>query len=726
MFFSLFLTCVVSLAICTLLLITIGHRVKLRFGLAAVILLLGVTIGSGEIAARIWNLSSRYVAFAQIGELAIGLTCILALRAWNIVGKVFYGSLISAAGAYLAFAAWYTVRGGLSGLGVAASAFLLLLEGGALLLSSWYAFDACDSLCRPVARRPEPKLDPSYTPMVSLQIAAYNEPPDMLIETIKSAENMDYPNHEVVVIDNNTKDPAVWQPVADYCRERPKVRFEHVDDWPGFKAGALNLAMSKFTSPEAEIVGVIDADYIIDPSYLKSLVGYFADQKIAFVQTPQDYRDWEGDPYLTACADAYEYFFKATMPSRNDRNSIIFAGTMGLLRRSVIQKLGGWEEWCITEDAEASLRMLKAGYDGLYVPKSFGKGIMPLTFAALKSQRFRWALGGIQILKKHWRELMPGRRTAENHLTMAQRLDYLFGNLHWFNDLLYLAFSVVLLSSALLLFTNSHVAIRPLIGAVTLLPAALIGSGLLRALWALRVKEGIGVGRAMRAFANWLSLSWTGALACMNGLVRSEAVFLRTPKSEDAPTFFDALRASKTETFYTAVLWGAGVLLAVKGKATALLLGLLAWQGIVYFTSPYMAVLNERAELPAELERRRRTEHLRERIAKRWPVFVGAAAGFAAAGLAIALLFAGGNSPGRPANPFVVPHAAAGDQGPLSTLIQGGNVFQAPVVSPSATVSETPTPTFSETVSPSPSLSPSESLSPTVTTSPSPSPSSTL
>jgi len=720
MFFSLFLVCVISLAITTFLLIAIGHRVRLRLGVAALVLLFGVTIGSGELAARIWTLPSRYVAIAEVGQLAVGLICILLLRSWNAVGKVFYGSLLSAGGAYLAFAAWYTVRGGLSPLGSVASGLLFFLEAGALLLSAWYAFDACDAMCRPIARRPDPKFDPSYAPMVSLQIAAYNEPPDMLIQTIKSAEAIDYPNYEIVVIDNNTKDRDVWQPVADYCRDRPRVRFEHVDDWPGFKAGALNLAMSRFTSSEAEILGVIDADYLVDPGYLKSLVGFFSDPKIAFVQTPQDYRDWEGDPYLTACADAYEYFFRATMPARNDRNSIIFAGTMGLLRRSAMDKIGGWEEWCITEDAEASLRMLKAGYEGLYIPKSFGKGIMPLTFAALKSQRFRWALGGIQILKRHWRELMPGPRTQKNRLTMAQRMDYLFGNLHWFNDLLYLAFSVVLLASASLLFTNSHAAIRPLIGAVTLLPAALIGSGLLRALWALRVKERISTARAMRAFANWLSLSWTGALACINGMVRSEAVFLRTPKSEDAPTFFDALRASRTETFYTIVLWGVGVLLAVKGKATALLLGLLLWQGFVYATSTYMATLNTHTQLPEQLERRRRTEHLRDRMAQRWPLFVGAAAGFAAAGLGIVLLFAGGNNPGQPANPFVVPHAAAGDEGPLTTLIQGGNVLQAPVT---PSFSPSPTPSSSAFLSPSPS--PSESLSPSPTESftPSPSPS---
>ena len=110
-----------------------------------------------------------------------------------------------------------------------------------------------------------------------------------------------------------------------------------------------------------------------------------ADANLAFVQTPQDYRDYEGSTYLTACYDAYRYFFATAMPSRNERNSIIFAGTMGLLRRSLLGSIDGWDEWCITEDADTSLRLLRAGYSGLFLGKSFGRGIMPLTFSSLKS-----------------------------------------------------------------------------------------------------------------------------------------------------------------------------------------------------------------------------------------------------------------------------------------------------------------------------------------------------
>ena len=67
-------------------------------------------------------------------------------------------------------------------------------------------------LCRTRHARPLPKADPSYQPMVSLHIPAYNEPPELLIETIKAVEEIDYPDFEIVVMDNNTKDPAVWRP----------------------------------------------------------------------------------------------------------------------------------------------------------------------------------------------------------------------------------------------------------------------------------------------------------------------------------------------------------------------------------------------------------------------------------------------------------------------------------------------------------------------------------
>jgi cellulose synthase/poly-beta-1,6-N-acetylglucosamine synthase-like glycosyltransferase len=101
--------------------------------------------------------------------------------------------------------------------------------------------------------------------MVSLHIPAYNEPPEILIATIKAVEQIDYPDFEIVVIDNNTADPEVYGPVEDYCRGRERVKFVHVAPWPGYKAGACNLALRQYTDPRAEIIGLIDADDLVQP-----------------------------------------------------------------------------------------------------------------------------------------------------------------------------------------------------------------------------------------------------------------------------------------------------------------------------------------------------------------------------------------------------------------------------------------------------------------------------
>ena len=139
------------------------------------------------------------------------------------------------------------------------------------------------------------------------------------------------------------------------------MKFKHLDDWPGYKSGALNYALEHLTDPATELIGVVDSDYQIEPEFLKQCVPLFADPQVAFIQAPQDYRDWEDAPYYRRLYYSYKYFFAVSQPSRNECDGAIFAGTMGLIRRRALEEVGGWDEWCITEDAELSLRLLRDG-----------------------------------------------------------------------------------------------------------------------------------------------------------------------------------------------------------------------------------------------------------------------------------------------------------------------------------------------------------------------------
>ncbi len=164
--------------------------------------------------------------------------------------------------------------------------------------------------------------------------------------------------------------------------------------------------------------------------------------KIAIVQAPQDYRDDAVNAFKAMCYEEYRGFFFIGMITRNERNAIIQHGTMTMIRRSVLEEVGGWGEWCITEDAELGLRIFARGYEAVYISKSYGKGLMPDTYNDYKKQRFRWAYGAVQILRRHGGELLAHR---PSRLTHGQRYHFFAGWLPWIADGTNLLFTIAAL-----------------------------------------------------------------------------------------------------------------------------------------------------------------------------------------------------------------------------------------------------------------------------------------
>ncbi len=180
----------------------------------------------------VWGLPIDSLETAAYPLVIVSVVVIALQPGRNLVGQVFYASFASAFIASIAWAGYIAVIAPRSILETVTASFVLLLEVAAAVVWLSYINYASDVLCRARRGRPLPKADPSYLPMVSLHIPAHNEPPELLIETIKAAEAIDYPDFEIVVIDNNTADPAVWGPVEEYCRDRPRVKFVHVDPGP--------------------------------------------------------------------------------------------------------------------------------------------------------------------------------------------------------------------------------------------------------------------------------------------------------------------------------------------------------------------------------------------------------------------------------------------------------------------------------------------------------------
>ena len=279
-------------------------------------------------------------------------------------------------------------------------------------------------------------------PFISIHLPCSNEPPDMVMATIDSLRQVEWPAFEIIVIDNNTRDPADWQPVAAYVERLhcqgagPAVRFIHLPVWPGFKAGALNHALTQ-TDSRAAWIAVVDADYRVNPDWLASLSGYFSDPGVGIVQAPQAHREWQGHSLRRMMNWEYEGFFRIGMHHRHERDAIVQHGTMTLIRAAALREAGGWNEQCIVEDTELGLRLLQLGLHAVYVDHVQGTGLVPADFSAYRRQRRRWAQGAMQILRQH-----AGALFGRSDLSLGQRYHFIAGWLPWIGDALHLVFSL--------------------------------------------------------------------------------------------------------------------------------------------------------------------------------------------------------------------------------------------------------------------------------------------
>lgn len=268
---------------------------------------------------------------------------------------------------------------------------------------------------------------PSRFPKVSIHVPAYREPPEMLIQTIDALARLEYPNFEAVIIVNNTPDPAMVEPVRAHCETLGgRFKFINAEKVAGFKAGALRIALDQ-TAQDAEIIGVIDADYVVTPDWLKDLVPVFEDPTVGLVQAPQDHRDGYRSPLHEAMNAEYAGFFDIGMVQRNEDDAIVVHGTMCLVRRAAMMEAGNWSSDTICEDTDLGLTIAENGWKTHYTRKRYGYGLLPDTFEAFKKQRHRWAYGGFQIIKKHWRRLLPNG----SRLTTAQKRHFILGWISW-------------------------------------------------------------------------------------------------------------------------------------------------------------------------------------------------------------------------------------------------------------------------------------------------------
>ncbi len=268
--------------------------------------------------------------------------------------------------------------------------------------------------------------DKNYKPFVSIHVACKSESATIVNETIKALTMLDYKNYEVIVIHSNDQNKENWIKIKKYVEScGDNYIFVHLDKVSGFKAGALNYLNENHISKDADLVAIVDCDYIVTPDFLTETVGYFNDPKVGIVQAPQDY--YNVNQYNIGLMYEYRSFFTLVMNQAQRFNLVNFTGTMGLIRASLLINDGlKWSEWCITEDTEAGTYINSIGYRGVYVDKSLGKGLMPFDYSSLAKQRQRWVYGNMQIIGKDMYSVV-----THNAFSTKQKISFIAQLVTW-------------------------------------------------------------------------------------------------------------------------------------------------------------------------------------------------------------------------------------------------------------------------------------------------------
>lgn len=426
-------------------------------------------------------------------------------------------------------------------------------------------------------------------PFVSFHVPICSEPPEVVAKTLRSLSRVDYDAFEVLVIDNNTSDERLWRPIETLCRELgPRFRFFHLPSWPGFKAGALNYAL-QHTAVEASVVGIVDADYEVAPEFLTDILGYFENDKIAFVQTPQDYRDWLSRAFTRICYWEYWQVFAVSMALRDKRNAILLHGTMSVVRKDAINRAGGWAEWCLTEDLELGLRLLSEGGHGIYVTKTYGRGLVPFTFRDYIQQRRRWVIGGVQQLKHH---VFYSERRDLNHMSAMQKLSYSRWWLHWVNDgIITMAAPLSLVTAVLVLggLVEPSVFWSLAIGLLIVLFQVI-----LRVIIVYWLHLSVSWRDALCAMIANCSLTWTIGCAWFVGFTTANHVFQRTPKQPHGEPSW--IFIARDETIFGVAMLLFGIAIAVKLGPEGLVASVTLWiYSLFFLPALWMAWLGARA-----------------------------------------------------------------------------------------------------------------------------------
>ncbi|MBY8999793.1 MAG: glycosyltransferase [Candidatus Heimdallarchaeota archaeon] len=360
----------------------------------------------------------------------------------TVVLLAFLGYYIITSGIYIITE--YTTKSYLSSwkgvLGLILNFLILLVE----LFSAFYSvfiyyFIGSSSDYRLLKDDKNKYLTSDPLPKVAILLPFYKEPLTVVSKTIDGALNIDYPKDRFDVIVCDDSPTGESQDIEAFCKER-KVKFIQRDSRKGFKAGAINNALSQI---KCDFVSILDSDHIPTPNFIRTCLSGFTEDDVILVQGKPMFVNQ--DNYLQrSSAYIHTQFFHVYQKSRGTRDGVIFAGTTGMFRTELLLEYGGFHDDTLAEDTDTSFALMSKGYKTRYLHEICSKGLVPWNPISMINQVWRWTNGITSIIRKRFWKVLKGKNSAINKVDILSTLfTPVIGVAMWFvNLLLYIMYQL--------------------------------------------------------------------------------------------------------------------------------------------------------------------------------------------------------------------------------------------------------------------------------------------
>jgi cellulose synthase/poly-beta-1,6-N-acetylglucosamine synthase-like glycosyltransferase len=239
---------------------------------------------------------------------------------------------------------------------------------------------------------------------------------------LNGALQLNYENYEIIVSDNG-KNKSVTENLQKFCEEN-QILFHHKKDDRGFKAGNINAVLHH---TRGEYIVVLDSDHIPEPDLLNQFATVINDPTVGYIQAKVKYRNVKR-LYQSANSILYTQFYEVIEAGKDPRGMVLFNGTTGCFRKSILLEVGGFSEDTLIEDIDTSMKILIQGYKGRFLNFIGSSGLVPETASSQIAQLWRWTHGACTILRLRFRSLITATK-----ISAIKRLELLLNAMAFFS-----------------------------------------------------------------------------------------------------------------------------------------------------------------------------------------------------------------------------------------------------------------------------------------------------